>query len=238
VSDRTGPSGEKVLHSEEIQSDLHQQGRKYGYKTNDFDRQIDELKAKHSAEQSLPERMKLMEQIQDMENKQSLGAPDAPFKANWHELVMKRLLDDAARNGYDRVLITPGAEQAKRYPDKNKTPEELLRGFAGFYDEKLPLYLNKYGEKWGAKVQPNAFIMEGAETPLHSFDITPQMREEIVSKGQPLYQAVPPAIGAGALMEPEQDQNMKRGGAVKKCSCDVSQDAMQIAVMNKRLKGK
>ena len=45
----------------------------------------------------------------------NVGVPDAPFKSDWHELVMKRLLDDAARNGYDRVTITPGAEQAKRY---------------------------------------------------------------------------------------------------------------------------
>ena len=31
ASDRTGPNGEKVLHIEEIQSDWHQTGRKYGY---------------------------------------------------------------------------------------------------------------------------------------------------------------------------------------------------------------
>ena len=242
VSDRTGSNGEKILHIEEMQSDWHQKARElrkqkikeliqggaseedatkavpvdYGYQPANLGSQIDDLKAKHAAEQSLPERMKLMEEIQSLERIQESGVPDAPFKTNWHELVMKRLLDDAARSGYDRVLITPGAEQAKRYPDKNKTPEELLRGFAGFYDEKLPLYLNKYGEKWGAKVQPNAFIMEGAETPLHSFDITPQMREEIVEKGQSLYQMAPPAIGVGAMMDPEQDQNMKRGGAVKK----------------------
>jgi hypothetical protein len=41
--------------------------------------------------------------------------PDAPFKNNWHELAMKRLLNYAAENGYDKLAITPGAEQAKRY---------------------------------------------------------------------------------------------------------------------------
>ena len=41
--------------------------------------------------------------------------PDAPFKKNWHELAMKRLLNYAADNGYDSIAITPGAEQAKRY---------------------------------------------------------------------------------------------------------------------------
>lgn len=43
------------------------------------------------------------------------GVPDAPFKKNWHELAMKRLLNYAADNGYDSIAITPGAEQAKRY---------------------------------------------------------------------------------------------------------------------------
>ena len=31
-NDRTGPNGEKILHFEEIQSDLHQQGRSKGYR--------------------------------------------------------------------------------------------------------------------------------------------------------------------------------------------------------------
>jgi hypothetical protein len=55
----------------------------------------------------------------------NVGVPDAPFKSDWHELVMKRLLDDAARNGYDRVTITPGAEQAKRY-GLSKQVDQLL----------------------------------------------------------------------------------------------------------------
>jgi len=48
-------------------------------------------------------------------NSQKNKVPDAPFKKNWHELAMKRLINYAAENGYDSVAITPGAEQAKRY---------------------------------------------------------------------------------------------------------------------------
>jgi hypothetical protein len=230
------------------------------------------------------------------------AVPDAPFKQNWHELVMKRLLDDAARNGYDRVVITPGAEQANRYKlsshidnlmvgdeyrgarqiswrpvgemadsalmfdEKGNVTQSMLRGLEGkniseifgkdlsekimqsqpyqrfegvdldvggegmkgFYDQILPSYLNDYGKKWGAKVQPYSYSMEGTQNPLHAFDITPQMREEIVGKGQPLYQVVPPAIGSGALMQ-EEEPGMKRGGA-------VNADAMSMAVWNKQLR--
>ena len=223
VSDRTGPNGEKIMHIEEVQSDWHQQGRKAGYKPADLDSQINALISKRESETSVPERMKMMEEIQSLQRIQESGVPDAPFKSNWHELVMKRLMDDAARNGYDKVLITPGARQVKRYPDPSKTPEEALRGFAGFYDDMLPGYLNSYGKKYGASVQPHSFSIEGEEIPLHSFDINPQMRGEIVEKGQSLYQMAPPAIGAGAMMEPEEK---KDGGEIKASPKAFGQDAL------------
>ena len=86
------------------------------------------------------------------------GIPDAPFKKNWHELAMKRLLNYAADNGYDSIAITPGAEQAKRY-DLSKQISNLqydelgdLRAFdkdgrmvisENVNPEKLPDYVGK-----------------------------------------------------------------------------------------------
>jgi predicted transcriptional regulator len=43
------------------------------------------------------------------------GVPDAPYKKNWHELALKRMIQHAAEKGYDSIAITPGEEQAKRY---------------------------------------------------------------------------------------------------------------------------
>ena len=72
--------------------------------------------------QKIAESMGELDKLQDMFvlmyqelSAANKGVPDAPFKQNWHELVMKRLLDDAAKKGYDKVVITPGAQQAKRY---------------------------------------------------------------------------------------------------------------------------
>ena len=45
----------------------------------------------------------------------SSRVPEAPFKKNWHELTLKRMIQHAAENGYDQIAITPGEEQAKRY---------------------------------------------------------------------------------------------------------------------------
>jgi len=273
--------------------------------------------------------------------------PDAPFKNTWHELAMKRLINYASENGYDKIAITPGAEQAKRYdlskyineinygknPDgtysltaidrngKTALNEKSLsqsdleetvgkdvakkiidsegvefpagsvsegkrslsgldlqvggEGMVGFYDQILPAYLNKYGEKYGAKVKPTSFgkddwivrdehgdiLAEGfmdelgaqryaADHPsatvknesglgnLHTFDITPSMREEVLTKGQPLYQqiGIPAATGAagaemlGAEMpsETSEEPGFAGGGAVNENTVPDMSDGGQI----------
>ena len=62
-----------------------------------------------------PRLMQLQEQRDKMMDVINYGVPDAPFKKNWHELAMKRLLNYAAEKGYDGIAITPGAEHFKRY---------------------------------------------------------------------------------------------------------------------------
>jgi hypothetical protein len=115
----------KVLQVEEIQSDWHQAGRKKGYASEENpmrmtgeaiplgdntygvkwqDGSVDTLGyGKHHAETIA------------QEGKLTGVVPDAPFKKNWHELAMKRLLNYAAEKGYDGIAITPGAEHFKRY---------------------------------------------------------------------------------------------------------------------------
>jgi hypothetical protein len=114
-----------VLQVEEIQSDWHQAGRKKGYASEENpmrmtgeaiplgdntygvkwqDGSVDTLGyGKHHAETIA------------QEGKLTGVVPDAPFKKNWHELAMKRLLNYAADKGYDGIAITPGAEHFKRY---------------------------------------------------------------------------------------------------------------------------
>jgi hypothetical protein len=52
---------------------------------------------------------------QSLKRQGELGIPDAPFKKNWHELALKKMIHHAALNGYDGIAVTPGAEQADRY---------------------------------------------------------------------------------------------------------------------------
>ena len=43
------------------------------------------------------------------------AVPDAPFKNTWHQLALKKALQIAAREGYDRLALTTGDTQNKRY---------------------------------------------------------------------------------------------------------------------------
>jgi hypothetical protein len=325
VQDIDGPNGEKILQIEEIQSDWHQTGRKRGYRPDDYiersnalDEEFKELGRQRAdflqaaervgygnenyneliehANSFTPKLMKLQEQRDNFRNVINYGVPDAPFKKNWHELTMKRLLNYAAENGYDSIAITPGTEQAKRYDlsakvdklvlfddmtfraykgdneiiNRKVTPAELPdmvgqevadrllnaqmvneapssrsgvephkklsgidlqiggEGMKGFYDKMLPDYLNSFGKPYGAQVQLNAHQLdipkEARTVSLHTFPITPEMRESIKQKGLPLYQQVGiPTVGTGAASQmveqkaPEQEEpEYSKGGSIAK----------------------
>ena len=130
-NDRT-IDGKKILFIEEIQSDLHQAGRKQGYSSLNLDVELENINSQLSL---LSKTMNELEfsgntaKIQDymdqynklLEKRQSLidefrgTVADAPFKNNWHELTMKRLIKYAIDNGYDGISFTTGKMQNDRY---------------------------------------------------------------------------------------------------------------------------
>ena len=63
----------------------------------------------------MPQVMKAQAEAQDLGHRLNNVVPNAPFKKNWHELALKKMIHHAAANGYDSIAITPGQEQAKRY---------------------------------------------------------------------------------------------------------------------------
>jgi hypothetical protein len=132
LKDRTGPNGEKLLHLEELQSDWHQQGRDKGYQkpaTKNLSGKVAENKSHFGFDPdyqvqwedgtfsggygSPEEAQKRLEQGKT--DAVTSGVPDAPFKKNWEEMALKRLIHHAAEKGYHGVVVTPGHEQAKRY---------------------------------------------------------------------------------------------------------------------------
>jgi hypothetical protein len=134
VNDRIDADGKKMLLIEEVQSDWHQAGREKGYQSANsvkakqaFTDYSNELANKYNLnpEQNLsmyatmkgmkPEEVAKYDQLQSAWISTKEGVPDAPFKGTWHQLALKRALKYAADNGYDRVGLTTGSQQAERY---------------------------------------------------------------------------------------------------------------------------
>lgn len=225
-NDRT-IDGKKILFIEEIQSDLHQAGRKQGYVPKDANapetlqqvkilreqkanilEQIEKAKAKRAFTRvdtvsmggatkvevidpsTFPEILKtynltgnatqkaniiseaavyaddwnksngitdeimFLNRDSDRISRQILDAKgegkiaDAPFKKNWYELTMKRLIKYAIDNGYDGIAFTTGEMQVLRYPGMQNS-----EGLKGFYDNTLTKVTTKFGNKYGAELE-------------------------------------------------------------------------------------
>jgi len=73
------------------------------------------VKANNDLMDLMPQVMKAQAEVQDFGHKMNSMVPNAPFKKNWHEMALKKMIHHAAENGYHGIVITPGAEQADRY---------------------------------------------------------------------------------------------------------------------------
>ena len=285
VNDRV-VDGKKTLFIEEIQSDWHQAGRKKGYQqqtrpVSEIQKELDflvtELRSKPGVSYApseedwarYPEITSKYDALQSewkeaSKQKTRDAVPDAPFKTTWHELSLKRAIQEASEKGYDQIAFTTGKTQAERYDlskrigkisyqpetqqlyvyakeesifapilskivskdqlsdyigkeaaerllnsrikniptEKGMQPFHQIKakdleiggeGMKGFYDQILPKTLEKMGKKFDAKV--GKADMDGVE--VWKMDITPKMRESVLTKGQPLFAATPalPALG-------------------------------------------
>jgi hypothetical protein len=129
--------GKKSLFVEEIQSDWHQAGRKKGYSTqegkerkaeirvelNNLQNELSKLRAQKNVV-SVQEEPQIDARLNEVDKKitdlrYELGSigdvPDAPYKKNWQEMAMRRAIQMAVDEGYDRVAFTTGKQQADRY---------------------------------------------------------------------------------------------------------------------------
>jgi hypothetical protein len=134
----------------------------------------------------------------------------------------------AGRKTIEEIENTFGKEIAQKMAKGEKTGEESGvsflsgeglqvggEGMKGFYDKILLDYLNNFGKPYGSSVgqtdlvtQPSKIEKAGSSyyqtaqktMPVHTFDITPQLREEVKTKGLPLYSKTgmgPEGLAAG-----------------------------------------
>ena len=167
-------NGKKMLFIEEIQSDYHNEGHKDGYQEEEKLKELQELEAKaneaflaledYSTEltglageyeavaktqkgrELLRAKIRSEKALKQAQAQIDTKVPDAPFKENYHEFVLKRLLRMAAERGYDSIGWTPSEIQSERWSD------EFAEGYRIEYDQEMPKFLRKYGKQWGATV--------------------------------------------------------------------------------------
>jgi hypothetical protein len=80
--------------------------------------------------------MRLLETL----NREKLGGgiPDAPFKTSWHELSLKRAIQEASEKGYDQIAFTTGKTQAERYDlSKQVNSLKVERNTTGNYSLRI-----------------------------------------------------------------------------------------------------
>lgn len=120
-------TGQKVLHLEEMQSDWGQKGREEGFKLTPTARgRVEPQEGPHGfwriawPDGTFSGGYGSREAAEGAETHRHEhgGVPIAPYvdsTSKWTDLGLKRALYEAAKGGYDRLVITPGEEQAKRY---------------------------------------------------------------------------------------------------------------------------
>jgi hypothetical protein len=131
-------NGKKTLFVEEIQSDWHQAGRRKGYDTPEVRQNIEKERQRlldqkdYFAKLAEPyaaqgkdsppdviagwtQAANGLQELQKVENNMSKAVPDAPYKKNWHELMMKQIFNEAVKGNYDAVAFTTGKQQNERY---------------------------------------------------------------------------------------------------------------------------
>jgi hypothetical protein len=146
--------GKPTLFVEEIQSDWHQAGRKKGYETGvektsaDLEKELIVVNNKISSlldeaaalpDSKMDQFIRMNEEISKLSDESTRlatawtaslnrpkGVPDAPFKTSWHELTLKKALNEASTKGYDQIAFTTGKTQADRYGQTKKIESVAL----------------------------------------------------------------------------------------------------------------
>lgn len=127
----------------------------------------------------------------------------APFVKNsqkFAEVGVKRLLNQAVKEGKDFVSFSSGDVQLDRWSEKGLVP---------FYDEIIPKVAKKVVKKLDPDAKPDYMPIDDVEdfggnmgTNRFTIEITPKMREEIL-KGQQLFTAPNAPVPASGLLGDE-----------------------------------
>lgn len=224
---RVGPKGEKILHVDSVQSDLHRKGAKAGYRTPELEQarekynsvadEIAAIKEDLDSFGSGPVPPELMPEFEAAEarysqlhdqwrqmvadggeldklNKFGNAVPDLPFKENWHELAMKRVIRYAAENNFDAVTINMAEQAGKVAGAGGETPYLKM-----MYGQKGIPAADKAAMEAAHDARYNNLLMAKAEAnDARNYQEVDRLRKELDALVLER-RAVPPAAQEGAI---------------------------------------
>ena len=192
MDNRTTAGGKNTVFVQEIQSDLHQQGRKYGYLTSDkIAKTLDEIESQSQTlkdlEKTYDEALlrgldnptdKNVTEVKALENSIRLTKTNIAknFSAIGGQYGGTEALPDLPlkKNWYETAFrralkdaIDSGADSLTWTPGEvhmKRYPGEAKRdaGLQKFYDQTLVKYANKLGKKYGTKVEKDKLEIDEA----------------------------------------------------------------------------
>jgi len=169
---------------EELQTrrrQLHEQAKQEPDAGPRFDSLMEE------ANSITPKLLELNSQMHNLEHfgrQQKDAVPDAPFKKNWEEMALKRLMHHAAEKGYHGLVVTPGDVQADRYSLAKHV------GMVAYHPEEQRFQAFK----------PNR------ETVMNERGVTPERISELIGKEAAERLLKAPKVGDHHFLEGEQLQ--------------------------------
>lgn len=170
-------AGKKTLFVNEVQSDWHQVGSKYGYHDPDLE-----------------------PGMQNWDDADFEKAPEAPYKKNWPEFMLKRIIRYAAENGYEQIAWPGAAEtvaQIEHWPSVGQKagkwtimygPEhgpdlahwgQNVDPVVNRYLRALPESAQKIGGKFGATVYNEA----SNQWPVKVMPLTEKLKDKALKEG-------------------------------------------------------
>jgi hypothetical protein len=188
--ERAGPGGERILFVNEIQSDLHQAGRKHGYTSDDISKivaRISEIRkqlqpgnVKNLSEQEVQNLRTELKYVSDLRAANVQKQPQAPFKGGlWKELALKRMIKYAVDNDFDAISWARSDQIAGVVGGDAKA-------LSVQYDQAIPKFLKKYIKKFGGKIEQAQFV-RNAEESARTNSIIRLTSEMKAIKEQPLF---------------------------------------------------
>ena len=212
-----------VIH--EIQSQVHQKGAKEGYRdpnalsSEEVSRRAEEI-AGRLREEKDPASIKKLEgeleatkALYDQARANEAKVPELPFKSNYQDLIIKRLMQIAADRGAQRLYLVNGNDVGFRLGAETlEDSKKQLRGAVESYDKKLVGVLKHWGKKYGADFGYSRFVTPDDAVERAMEHMPPDREDQLRKMGVDLSK-----VGKGDMfyitLDPAVASNIRRGMA-------------------------